>query len=310
MRPLTLIPLLALLAAAPAFGQIESREGIALQNQIQELRRDIQALQGRGGGGGSALGAPTPLAPPSSSGQLAGGQQELLTRLLERVNALETEVRLLRGRSDETQNALSELKAAVEKNQADADFRLQELEGGGARRPAQPAQRQPAAQPPAQPSAQTPAQPSAQPRGQATLPRPPSAPAQAPAARSQAQILTAAQQALQRRDWATAEREAQAFIASYPRDSRVGEAYQIRAQALSGRGEHMQAALAYDDARSRTTDRVKRQEILLGLGRSLGAINERDSACEVFRQLASDFATDMRADVREAMTRERTRLGC
>lgn len=307
MRPLTLIPLLALLAAAPAFGQIESREGIALQNQIQELRRDIQALQGRGGGG-SALGAPTPLAPPSSSAPLAGGQQELLTRLLERVSALETELRLLRGRSEETQNALSELKAVVEKNQADVDFRLQELEGGGARRPAQP--RPPAAQAPAQPPAQPSAQPSAQPRGQAALPRPPSAPAQAPASRSQAQILTAAQQALQRRDWATAEREAQAFIASYPRDARVGEAYQIRAQALSGRGEHMQAALAYDDARSRTTDRAKRQEILLGLGRSLGAINERDSACEVFRQLASDFATDMRADVREAMQRERTRLGC
>ncbi|WP_408870215.1 hypothetical protein, partial [Elioraea tepidiphila] len=135
-------------------------------------------------------------------------------------------------------------------------------------------------------------------------------PAQAPAVRTQAQILTAAQQALQRRDWATAEREAQAFIATYPRDPRVGEAYHIRAQALSGRGEHMQAALAFDDARSRVTDRSRRQDILLGLGRSLGAINERASACEVFRQLASDFHTDMRPDVREAMERERSRLGC
>lgn len=298
MRTLRLIPLLVLFAA-PALGQIESREGIALQNQILELRRELQALQARGG---SALGAPVPVAP--RPGTVAEGQQELLSRLLERVAALETEVRLLRGRSDETQNALRELQATVEKNQADADFRLQELESGAPRRPAPqaaaPAQR------PAQP--QAPAQPPAQP--QAALPRPPAAPAQAPAARTQAQILTAAQQALQRRDWTTAEREAQAFIASYPRDARVGEAYQIRAQALSGRGEHMQAALAFDDARSRVTDRSRRQDILLGLGRSLGAINERASACEVFRQLASDFHTDMRSDVREAMERERSRLGC
>lgn len=305
MRPLTLLPLLCLLVVAPALGQIESREAIALQNQIQELRRDLQALQARSGGG-SALGAPTPLAPAPAGPALAGGQQELLTRLLERVSALETEVRLLRGRSDETQNALRELQALVEKNQADVDFRLQELEGGGARRPAAG---QPPAQPPAQPQAQ-PRQPPAQPPAQAALPRPPAAPAQAPAARSQAQILTAAREALRKQDWATAEREAQAFIAAYPRDARVGEAHQIRAEALYGRREFMQAALAYDDARSRTTDRARRQEILLGLGRSLGAINERDSACEVFRQLASDFADDMRADVREAMTRERSRLRC
>ncbi|MCS7081286.1 MAG: tetratricopeptide repeat protein, partial [Chloracidobacterium sp.] len=124
------------------------------------------------------------------------------------------------------------------------------------------------------------------------------------------QILRAAQEALRRQDWATAEREAQAFIATYPRDPRVGEAYFIRAEALYGRREFTQAALAYDDARSRVTDRAKRQDVLLGLGRSLAAINERDSACEVFRQLASDFATDMRADIREALTRERSRLRC
>jgi TolA-binding protein len=300
MRTLRLIPLLALFAA-PALAQIESREAIALQNQILELRRDLQALQARGG---SALGAPVPVAP--RAGTVAEGQQELLTRLLDRVAALETEVRLLRGRSDETQNALRELQAAVEKNRADTDFRLQELESGAPRRATPPAP--PPAPAPAQRPAQQPAQPPAQ--AQAALPRPPAAPAQPPAARTQAQILAAAQAALQRRDWATAEREAQAFIATYPRDPRVGEAYHIRAQALSGRGEHMQAALAYDDARSRVTDRSRRQDILLGLGRSLGAINERASACEVFRQLASDFHTDMRAEVREAMERERSRLGC
>lgn len=307
MRTLRLLPLLPLLAG-PAVGQIESREAIALQNQILELRRDLQALQARlGPGGASALAPPVAVAP--RAGTPAEGQQELLARLLERVTALETEVRLLRGRSDETQNSLRELAATVEKNQADLDFRLQELEAAVPRRPA-PQAAAPArpAAPAAPPATPAPAQPPAQ--AQAALPRPPAAPAQPPAARTQAQILAAAQAALQRRDWATAEREANAFIAAYPRDPRVGEAYHIRAQALAGRGEHMQAALAFDDARSRVTDRSRRQDILLGLGRSLGAINERASACEVFRQLASDFHTDMRPDIREALERERARHGC
>jgi TolA-binding protein len=300
MRTLRLIPLLLLLAS-PALGQIESREAIALQNQILELRRDLHALQARVGPG-PALAAPVPVAPPRP-GTVAEGQQELLSRLLDRVAALETELRLLRGRSDETQNTLRELQATVEKNQADLDFRLQELEGAAPRRPAPQA----AAPAPPAPAARPAAPPASPP---AALPRPPAAPAAAPAARPQAQILTAASAALGRRDWAAAEREAGAFIATYPRDPRVGEAYHIRAQALSGRGEHLQAVLAFDDARGRVADRARRQDILLGLGRSLGAIDERASACEVFRQLASDFHTDMRADVREALERERSRLRC
>ena len=43
----------------PARAQVESREGIALQNQILELRRQMQALQdqsGRGGGSPTYLG--------------------------------------------------------------------------------------------------------------------------------------------------------------------------------------------------------------------------------------------------------------
>ncbi|MFQ3622811.1 MAG: hypothetical protein SNJ73_04625 [Acetobacteraceae bacterium] len=300
---------LALGAAQPASAQLDSREAIALQNQILELRRDLQALQGRVGGGVAP--PPVPLAPPvGAAAPLAGSQQELLTRLLERVTALETEVRLLRGRSDETQNAVRELQSTVEKNREDVEFRLGALEGarGAAPRPAAPAQQGAA---PAQQGA-APARPATPPppQQQAGLPVPPAAPAQAPRTRTQAQILTAAQEALRRQDWATAEREAQAFIATYPRDARVGEAYAIRAEALFGRREYMQAALAFDDARGRVTDRSRRQEVLLGLGRSLAAINERDSACEVFRQLASDFATDMRSDVREVLTRERTRLRC
>ena len=88
-----------LLVSVPASAQMDSREGIALQNQILELRRDMQQLQyqvGRGGvasppPGGSALGGAyggPPAGPPP------GG--DITAQLLQRVQALEEQVRSLR----------------------------------------------------------------------------------------------------------------------------------------------------------------------------------------------------------------------
>ena len=38
-----------LMASAPAWAQMDSRDAIALQNQILELRQQVQAMQQRGG---------------------------------------------------------------------------------------------------------------------------------------------------------------------------------------------------------------------------------------------------------------------
>ena len=101
-RPLVALVLFVVVAWAgqPARAQVESREGIALQNQILELRRQMQALQdqpGRGGGSPTYLGRGA-YPPPS------GGSSDLVAQLLTRVDALEEQVRQLRGRIDQTQN--------------------------------------------------------------------------------------------------------------------------------------------------------------------------------------------------------------
>src|SRR6476661_2083503 len=92
--------LLMIALCQPVQAQVESREGIALQNQILELRRQMQALQdqpGRGGGSPTYLGRGA-YPPPS------GGSSDLVAQLLTRVDALEEQVRQLRGRIDQTQN--------------------------------------------------------------------------------------------------------------------------------------------------------------------------------------------------------------
>src|SRR3984957_1918338 len=95
-----------------ALAQVDSREGIALQNQILDLRRQMQSLQdqvSRGGGG-----SPTYLgrggSPPPS-----GGANDLVAQLLARVDALAGQVRQLRGRTDETAHQVQRMGADLSK---------------------------------------------------------------------------------------------------------------------------------------------------------------------------------------------------
>ena len=103
-------------SVVPARAQMDSREAIALQNQILELRRDLQGLQGQRG---------TPaLAPPVRRGGDGGGS-EIAAQLLDRVTQLEEDVRRLRGQLDEQGNTSRRQADELSKQIADLNFRLQ-----------------------------------------------------------------------------------------------------------------------------------------------------------------------------------------
>ena len=55
------------MAGAPASAQMDTREGIALQNQILELRRDMQALRDQIGRGAAARRRPAALSAPEAA---------------------------------------------------------------------------------------------------------------------------------------------------------------------------------------------------------------------------------------------------
>ena len=120
-----IVPLVLLASTMPAVAQVESREGIALQNQILELRRQMQALQdqaNRGGGSPTNLGRAYP--------QPSTGGSDLVAQLLSRVDALEEQVRQLRGRVDETQNEVQRQGADLGKRIDDMAFQAQSPRGG------------------------------------------------------------------------------------------------------------------------------------------------------------------------------------
>lgn len=106
--------------AGPVWAQMDSREAIALQNQIQELRRDLQGLQPQ-------RGAPS-LPPPVRRG--GEGGNEIAAQLLDRVTQLEDDVRRLRGQLDEQANTSRRQSEDLAKQLADLNFRLQNAPSG------------------------------------------------------------------------------------------------------------------------------------------------------------------------------------
>lgn len=252
--------LLAVLLASPgAHAQIESREGIALQNQMLELRREIDQLR-RGGSG---------LPPPASAPRGAGGG-ELMGQLVSRVAEMEEEVRRIRGRNQELEFRNQRLAEDIEKLRGDLEFRLQQLETGrpGAPRPATP--------PPQQRSDARPDAP------------PPAAPPASAGPRTPERALSEGQAALARRDYAAAEAAAREVIATRA-PARAQDAQLLLGDSLAGRRQFQNAALAYDEAYRRNRQGARAPEALLGLSNSFGGFNARREACDTLDQLRSEF---------------------
>jgi TolA-binding protein len=156
--------LMAALLAVPitAHAQIESREGIALQNQLYKLQQDMQILRSeveRGGGGGG------------------GGGGDIAAQLLSRVQAMEEQMRQLRGRIDETQNLMTRQNAELSKRIDDLTFQLNLQQGRAGTTPPPLASAQLPGPPPVREVAPKPASPSEparqDPTPKVTLPVPP-----------------------------------------------------------------------------------------------------------------------------------------
>jgi len=264
---------LGLALATPAHAQVESREGIALQNQMLDLRRELDALR-RGG----AVAAPS--AP--SRGSAASG--DLVQQLLGRVQELEEENRRLRGRLDVADNNDRQMRAEMEKLRGDLDFRLQALEKG-AGRPAAPRPPQPG------PAAQT--QPA------------PASPAASSAPRTVERAIADGEAALAQRDFTAAEAAAREAIRI-----RTGQrALVLLGDALMGKRDFQNAALAYDEAYSRNRQGPRAPEAMIGLANAFQGFGARREACETLDNLRSNFPT-LSGPQAERATDSRRRAQC
>ncbi len=274
-----LVIALAVASITPARAQMDTRDAIVLQNQILELRRDMQVLreQGGRGGGGSAVYRPAP------AGN-AGGANEITAQLLDRVNQQDDQIRQLRGRLDESENARQRQFETLNKQIGDLSFKL----GQGAA---------PAPSNVAPPSNPPPRQLSGEP-----LPLAPALPVR----RTPELVIQEGNAALARHDYTTSEAAARELLAG-PRTPRSTDAQFLLAQSLEGRRDYGQAAVAYDDAYNRNPNGSRSQDALLGLAGSLAAINEKAASCATLNKLR---AATPRPNLIPAMSAIAQRAGC
>ena len=283
MRPVSPIRLALVLLAAwimsvpAARAQVETREGIFLQNQIQELKRDIQALREQlRSSGGSALGA-VYSSPPAASGDVTAA-------LLDRVGRLEDEVRQLRGRADEAANAQKRMGEDLSKRIEDLAFKIDNAGSKPGTAPARPVA------PANPPSVTTPA-------------------VTTPSGKRTAEVaMQEGNAALARRDYLAAEAAAREVLA-VPKSPRATDAQFLLAQVLAGKKDFQGAAVAYDDSYNRARTGSHAQDSLLGLANALNAIGEKRASCATLDKLRAEFPTP-RADLKEPIGSARQRAGC
>ncbi len=276
---------IAMLPIGAAQGQplVQSQEGIALENQILQLQNQVQQLQSANTGG-SALGdgSSTPAAAPPSGA--AAPSSDIVSNLLNQVQELQAQVQQLSGRIDTLQNQVDTQHAATEKEIGDLNFKVT---GGTGTTPAPGSPPGGAPQTPATGTLGT------LPGGQAPSPPlpPPPAPVAAAAPASPKAAIRAAQEALAKQDYATAEANARAVLAADKSSPEGYRAQYILAEALYGEGKPQDAAIAYDDAYNRDRAGTYAPGSLLGLANSLADINQDAAACDTLSSLNSQFPT-------------------
>ena len=244
---------------------VQSQEGIALENQILQLQQQVQQLQA-GGSGGSALGNSQPAPAPSDSG--ANPPNSIVANLLTQVQQLQAQVQQLNGEVDTLQNQVNTQHDQTEKEIGDLNFKVT----GGA------APGAPGAPPvPGAPANATPSPPPVAPPAQASG--------------SPKAALHAAQEAIVKGNYAAAESNARAVLASGKSSPEGYQAQYILAQSLYGEGKAQEAAIAFDDAYNRNKDGDYAPGSLLGLANSLSAIHQNAAACDTLASLNSQFPT-------------------
>jgi TolA-binding protein len=281
-----------------ARAQVDSREGIALQNQIYQLRQEMRQMQDQRGGGQQQGYAPQP--------RLSGNASDLLTQLLTRVDSLEDQVRQLRGRVDELQNQVQQQSLDLNKKIDDLKFQVGSGSGQSSGQASLSQMPPPQMQP--QPGSITSPPPGSLSLNAGPAPTqlvPPSRPS---GPRTPELAMQEGNAALLRRDYPAAEAAAREVLANRT-SPRAYDAKVLLAKALEGEKQFPQAAVAYDDAYNMSRKGSHAQDALLGLATSLTAIKENKAACDTLGRMRSDFP-QVRADLQAGVAATAQKAGC
>ncbi len=284
VRHVALLATVALLAAAPrAQAQIESREGIALENEILEIKQQLQQLQQLQVQAQGPQQQQSALPPPNADNGAppqAGGNGDITAQLLVRVSALEEQMRTLHGRVEELANAEQRDHDDLAKQIGDMAFKLGQGAPGGAPAGGLPPQGGDATQPSANPD---PAAASGMDLSIAAPPPPPP-----PTHRTAEVALKQGNAALARRDYPGAEAAAREVLA-LGHNPHTPDAVYLLARSLAGQHEYKPAAASFFAVYKASPKSPRGAEGLLGVANAMMGLNDTKDACEAVAKFSAEF---------------------
>jgi tol-pal system protein YbgF len=324
----------AALLAAVAGGTFEVRaqqpDLRTLMDRMDRLQRDMDVMQRNLARG--TTGAPAPsAAPPPAIGPAAGTSGAFVEQTEVRLSQLEGQMRELTGKLEEALFRANQIQQRLDRLVGDVDFRLGQLERGGA--PAGQAAPAPAApEPPTGSAVQAPRAGANVAPGEQRLVlvpgQPPTAPTQqaqaggAPAAASQVALPAGPpevqyefayglyQQAVQDRgDFGRAESALRQFVTTHPQHRNAGDAQYWLGETFYARRDWNAASREFAAQFRAYPQHAKAPDSLLRLGQSLGQLNRRTDACGTLAELDRRHPNASQS-IKIAATRERQRLQC
>lgn len=287
------IPFFAVLLLGPLAAQaqplIQSQEGIALQDEILQLRQQLQQVESQqhSNNGGSSLGGTVSAPPAPSSSSM--GTNPLLPSLLTQVQQLQSQVQTLNGQVSELQHEVQTQNAQTQQQIGDLKFQM--TNGSGATPPNGAA---------AKGTTATASTQAAQMPQSAAAPAIPSSPKEA---------LRAALTAYEHHDYSRASTIAAHIVSQ---DKSAPEAYRAQyllAQSKAAQGDVKSAAVAYYGTYNMNKTGTYAPRAMLGLASSLAALHQTQEACETIAALNSQF-TSVSSGMRRDIDRVSSRAHC
>lgn len=321
----------ALASAAPAaFAQQPDLR--TLMDRMDRLQRDMDVMQRNLARGTTGTTAPT-APPPPAVGPQAGTPAAFVEQTEVRLSQLEGQMRDLTGKLEEALFRANQIQQRLDRLVGDVDFRLGQLERGGAPAQAAAPAQAPAPEPPTGSAVQAPRAGANVAPGESRLVLVPGQPPQAPQQQAQAGGAPAAaasqvalpagppevqyefayglyQQAVQDRgDFARAESALRQFVSAHAQHRNAGDAQYWLGETFYARRDWNAAAREFAAQFRTYPQHGKAPDSLLRLGQSLGQLNRRTDACGTLAELDRRYPNASQS-IKIAATRERQRLQC
>jgi tol-pal system protein YbgF len=296
-----IVLLASLLLASAAQAQDTAKDSGQLDKRVGKLESEMRAVQRKVFPGGDPKYFEPEIAAPEAAPAAPVGSpaSSPLVDLTERVGELERQLRTLTGQVEANQFKIKQLEDAQAKLRGDVEFRLTALEGGGTAAPAAPAAT----------VIETPAKPAAKTGKTDPAAKPAAEKAPAKAATADAAWKAAYAEALSK-DWPGTASAMTAFIADWPKSTRIPQAQYWLGRANAEQGQNAEAARAYLEVYKTAPKSDRAPDSLIGLAGAMNALKKPKDACRVLGELESVYGEKLTASQQAEAKALKTKAKC